>query len=93
LVLWRPAVALVGSYELLMTIIRFVQVTPGVTGVPGAPADACDDHPLQARATEELADEVAAGQVPSVRAIRSRLHVGQSWAQRARAHLTGILAA
>jgi hypothetical protein len=88
-----PAVALVGSFELLMMIIRSVQVPPGVTVVPGAPADACDDDPLQARAAEELAGEVAAGQVPSVRAIRSRLHVGQPPAQRVRAYLTGLVAA
>ncbi len=49
-----PAVALVGSYELLMVVIR-------------------------------------SGQVPSVRMIRARLHVGQSRAQRVRAYLTALI--
>lgn len=83
---------LVGSYELLMMIIRSAQVPAGVTDVPGAPGGACVDYPLQARAAEAFAGEVAAEQAPSVRAIRSRLHVGQPRAQRVRGYLTGLVA-
>jgi hypothetical protein len=86
-----PAVALVGSYELLMMIIRSAQVPPGATGVPVASDGAFGDDPLQARAAEAFAGEVEAGQVPSVRAIRSRLHVGQPRAQLIRAYLTGLV--
>ena len=85
-----PAVALVGSYELLMVIIRSTH-TPvgpaagfGASGVPG-------DDPLQVRAAEAFAGEVAAGRVPSVRTIRARLHVGQPRAQQVRAHLTALV--
>lgn len=82
-----PAVALVGSYELLMAIIRAGQpsaaaAVPVAGSMPGPEAD-----PLQARAAEEFADLIAAGTVPSVGVIRARLHVGQPRAQRVRPHL------
>jgi len=77
-----PAVALVGSYELLMMVIRSSQaVPPGTTGSPGVP------DPLQEQAAEIFADELAADRVPSVRAIRAQLHVGQPRAQRLREYL------
>jgi hypothetical protein len=76
-----PAVALVGSYELLMVIIRSGQVPAGTAAGPGT-CGAPGDGPLQAQAAEAFADEVAAGRVPSVRMIRARLHVGQPRAQR-----------
>jgi hypothetical protein len=67
-------VALVGSYELLMVIIRSAQIPPGVAGATAA-SDASSDGAVQARAGEAFADEVATGYVPSVRAIRARLPV------------------
>jgi Protein of unknown function (DUF2637) len=84
-----PAVALVGSYELLMVIVRSVQVPAAAVAGPGAP-DAPGGNPLQAQAAEEFAGEVAAGRVPSVRTIRARLHAGQPRAQRLRAYLTAL---
>src|ERR1017187_8751646 len=55
---------------------------------------ACDgrpgDGPLRAQAAEAFADEVAARRVPSVRAIRARLHVGQPRGQRVRAYLATL---
>jgi hypothetical protein len=84
-----PAVALVGSYELLMVIIRSHQVPAATAGGPGA-LGAPGDDPLQAPAAEEFAGEVAARRVPSVRMIRARLHVGQPRAQRVRAYLTAL---
>jgi hypothetical protein len=84
-----PAVALVGSHELLMVIIRSAQAPEGTApgaGASGAPSD----DPFQARAAEEFAGEVAAGRVPSVRMIRARLHVGQPRAQRVQAYLAAL---
>jgi hypothetical protein len=37
-----------------------------------------------------FADELAAAHVPSVRAIRARLHVGQLRVQRIRTHLAAL---
>jgi hypothetical protein len=74
-----PAVALVGSYELLMVIIRSVQAPAGTAAGP------------EAQAAKAFAGEVAAGRVPSVRIIRARLHVGQPRAQRVRAYLTALI--
>jgi hypothetical protein len=79
-----PAVALVGSYELLMIIIRGAQ----------APMAALRPHdgesvidPLGEQAAVVFAAELATDRVPSVRAIRAALHVGQPRAQRLREYL------
>jgi hypothetical protein len=89
-----PAVALVGSYELLMMIIRGAQ-SPGlsaeVPAVAGAPDAVPPVDPLQARAAEEFANEVKAGRTPSIRAIRARLHVGQPRAQHVQAFLGTLI--
>jgi hypothetical protein len=77
-----PAVALVGSYELLMMVIRSSQVPAVSTSGTG-----CDADPLREQAAELFAAQLAADRVPSVRAIRAQLHVGQSRAQRLRDHL------
>ena len=77
-----PAVALVGSYELLMMVIRSSQVPAG-----GAAERGNDSDPLQEQAAELFADDLAADRVPSVRAIRAQLHVGQPRAQRLRDYL------
>jgi hypothetical protein len=84
-----PAVALVGSYELLMVIIRSNQV-PVDTAAGPAVSGAFGDDPLQVQAAEEFAGEVASGRVPSVRVIRVRFHVGQPRAQRLRAYLAAL---
>jgi hypothetical protein len=82
-----PAVALVGSYELLMMVIRGSQVP--ADGTPGTGEDGAD--PLRERAAELFAGQIAADRVPSVRAIRAQLHVGWAWAQRLRDYLaTGL---
>ena len=65
--------ALVGSYELLMVIIQAGQ-PPDTADVPGTgPVPEREADRLQARATEEFADHIEAGTVPSVRAIQARL--------------------
>jgi hypothetical protein len=76
-----PAVALVGSYELLMMVVRSSQV-PDSTYETGDDVD-----PLQEQAFLMFAEELAADLVPSVRAIRAQLHVGQPRAQRLRDRL------
>jgi hypothetical protein len=60
-----PAVALVGSNELLMMVIRGSQVP----------------------AAEVFAEQLAADRIPSIRAIRAQLHVGQLRAQHLREYL------
>ncbi|MGH3170679.1 MAG: DUF2637 domain-containing protein [Trebonia sp.] len=77
-----PAVALVGSYELLMMVIRGSQVL--ACGRPGTGHEA---DPLREQVAELFAGQLAADWVPSVRAIRAELHVGQARAQRLRDYL------
>jgi hypothetical protein len=78
------AVALVGSYELLMMIIRSEQV-PAVTC--GVREDGSVADPLGERAAVVFAADLAADRLPSVRAIRAALHVGQPRAHRLRGYL------
>jgi hypothetical protein len=85
-----PAVALVGSYEFLMMIIRGAQSESPVPGVADTPNAVPRIDPLHARAAEEFADDVAADRRPSIRAIQARLHAGQPRAQQVQVHL-GIL--
>ena len=77
-----PAVALVGSYELLMMVIRSSQLS----AVSEAESERAAD-PLQERAAEVSAGHLASDRVPSVRVIRAQLHVGQPRAQRLRDYL------
>ena len=73
-----PAVALVGSYELFMTIIRGARRPDDrVSGAGHVPGAVSGTDPLRVQAAEVFAAGVAAGRVPSIRAIRSRLRVGQ----------------
>jgi hypothetical protein len=85
-----PAVALAGSYELLTMVIRFAQVPAARTALGGATECMPDTDPLQVQAAQAFAVELGAGRVPSVRAIRARLHVGQPRAQRVRAFLAAL---
>jgi len=72
-----PAVALAGSYELFMTIIRGTRPPDGrASGAAHVPVAVSGADPLRVRAAEVFAADVAAGRVPSIRAIRSRLRVG-----------------
>jgi hypothetical protein len=77
-----PAVALVGSYELLMMVIRSSQIPSDAMSGDGDGVD-----PLQGTAAEVFAEQLAADRVPSIRAIRAQLYVGQPRAQRLRDHL------
>ena len=84
-----PAVALVGSYEQLMVIIRGAQPPADPESETGCVPR---EDPLHEQAARVFADEVAAARVPSVRAIRASLHIGQPRAQRVRAYLTALAA-
>ena len=86
-----PAVALVGSYELFMTIIRGArQPDGGVSEADRVSGAVSGADPLRVQAAEVFAADVAAGRVPSIRAIRSRLRVGQPRAQQVRAYLAAL---
>ena len=80
-----PAVALVGSYELLMMVIRSSQGS-----IKDAPRAGHDADPLLERAAELFAGHLAADRIPSVRTIRAELHVGQPRAQRLRDFLATL---
>jgi hypothetical protein len=80
-----PAVALIGSYELLMMVIRNSQEQADDRSERKSEAD-----PLRDQAAELFADQLAADRVPSIRAIRAQLHVGQPRAQRLREYLTTV---
>jgi hypothetical protein len=87
-----PAVALIGSYELLMMMIRGTQEPPGDASPETVETSASMADALQAHAAEEFADDVAAGRMPSIRTIRARLHVGQPRAQLVRTYLATLAA-
>jgi hypothetical protein len=72
---------------LLMMIIRTEQ-TPAAT--PSAHNDDDTADPLGERAAVVFADDLAVDRVPSIRAIRDALHVGQPRAQRLRGYLAAI---
>jgi hypothetical protein len=75
--------ALVGSYELLMMIIRSAQA-PADAVVPWVPDRVPDADPLQVQAAQVFADELAEDRVPSARAIRARLSSGVAGLHRRR---------
>jgi Protein of unknown function (DUF2637) len=83
-----PAVALVRSYELLM-IVRGAQAS---AAMPRPHDGAFVMDPLGEQAAMVFAAELAADRVPSVRAIRAALHVGQPRAQRLREYLAAAAA-
>ena len=94
-----PAIAFIGSAELLIGSIRRTRPAPAparagrqpLPDVPGEiPAAVLLPDQLWVQAASTFADEITAGQVPSIRAIRSRMKVGQSRAQQIRCHLVAL---
>jgi hypothetical protein len=74
--------SLVGSCELLMMVIRGSRALPdGVLGGTSIP------DPLSGQAAEIFAEQLSVDRIPSIRAIRAELHVGQPRAQRLRDYL------
>jgi hypothetical protein len=87
-----PAVAFVGSAELLMATIRRTQPLPvHLPEQVHVSGDVSDADPVQVHAADVFAAELAAGRIPSVRAIRSHLHVGQPRAQQVRSYLAALV--
>jgi hypothetical protein len=91
-----PAIAFIGCAELLIGSIRRTRPVPvsantGGEGVPAVSGEVPGAVPvpdqLWVQARSMFSDDLAAGRVPSIRAIRSRMHVGQSRAQRIHGHL------
>jgi hypothetical protein len=83
-----PAVALFGSYELLMTLIRNgLRVPAGEPDAMPVSSPVPTGDPLWVRAAEVFAEQMATGAVPTIRAIRSALRVGQPRAQQVQAYL------
>jgi hypothetical protein len=75
-----------------MMIIRGSQLPKGAGNVLEAESvSESEADPLQVRATGEFADYITAGTVPSIRAIRATLHVGQPRAQQVRAYLAATV--
>jgi hypothetical protein len=81
-----PAVAFIGSAELAIGMVRHGAARP-VPAVSAA-GDGVPAHLLEAQ--ETFAGELAAGRLPTIRAIRSALGVGQPKATEARAHLEAL---
>jgi hypothetical protein len=74
-----------------MTIIRGARPPDGrVSGAEHVPVAVSGTDRLRVQAAEVFAADVAAGRVPSIRAIRSRLRVGQPRAQQVRAYLAAL---
>ena len=65
------------------------QVPVPVNG-SGVLAPVSDPDDLQMRAAREFADDITAGRVPGIRAIRQQLKVGQPNAQKVRAYLATL---
>jgi Protein of unknown function (DUF2637) len=86
-----PAIAFIGCAELLVGSIRRTRPVPvsANTGGEGVSAVPVPDQ-LRVQAVRTFADDLAAGGVPSIRAIRSRMHVGQHRAQQIRDHLAAL---
>ena len=77
-----PALALVGSYELQMMVIRSSQVSAA-----RHTRDRARRRPAAGPGGRVVRRATRGGPVPSVRAIRAHLHVGQARAQRLRDYL------
>ena len=64
-----------------------IQAVPAVPAVPGVHLNGSGLHPAEA---EPFADELARGQVPTLRRIRAELRVGQPKAQQIQARLSAL---
>jgi len=94
-----PAVAFIGSAELAIGMARRARqaapeirhaVTDLATVPAGVPAVPAPGYGLNGHGTEAervFADEIEAGDIPSIRRIRAALHCGQPRAREVQAHL------
>ena len=77
-----PAVAFVGSVEMVLGMVRRTRAVPGPV-----PDEFASLNGHAAAAAELFAADLEAGRVPGIRAIRSGLQVGQDKAQQVQAYL------
>lgn len=82
-----PALALVGSYELLMTLIRTSASVDGARCGVAIPEPVPAGDPLEVQAAQVFAEHIIDGTVPSIRAIRAALRIGQARAQHVQSYL------
>lgn len=80
-----PLASMIGLLVLLRTLHRYVAQLEEQAAQAGAPAE-IEVH--LSRAREVFAEQLAAGDVPSVRRLKAGLRVGQPRAKEVRAHLT-----
>ena len=80
-----PAVGFLGSVEMALTMIRRTRAVPEANPIHGTDLVALNGH--ASRALELFGADVEAGQVPTIRAIRSGLSVGQDKAAQVQAYL------
>ncbi len=95
-----PALALVGSYELLMLIIRSgarAEGTDTIRTPAGAPEPVTDPAAVRAalnghvaKAEKLFAADITAGKVPGIRRIMTGLHVSDDKARLVQAHLRSL---
>lgn len=71
--------------------VSAAQVPAPASGTPVL-APVSEPTELQLRAAREFADDITAGRVPGIRAIRQQLRVGQPRAQQVRAYLASLAA-
>jgi hypothetical protein len=83
-----PAVAFVGSVEMVLGMVRRTRTAP--VAVPAALTNGHGAPEGGPEAAERFASELAAGDVPSVRAIRREMHLGQPRAQQVHAYLSAL---
>jgi Protein of unknown function (DUF2637) len=78
-----PAVAFVGSVEMILSMVRRDRTMPGAPGMDGKAAEA----------VRLYAGDLAAGRIPGQRKIRAELHVGQHKARELQDQLRARLSA
>lgn len=88
-----PAAALVGSYEMLMRIMRGQAAEQAAPAASPAVPKASFGGVVAVQTKEQQAEERFAGRVPSIREIKRELNVGSERAPAIQAHLRSKLAA
>jgi hypothetical protein len=90
-VIWAwPAVAFVGAVEVDLLLVRSARRAPAPVAVPAALANGHAAPEGGSEAAEIFAADLGRGEIPSVRAIRREMHLGQPRAQEVRSYLAGL---
>jgi hypothetical protein len=83
-----PAVAFVGSVEMVLSMVRRARAEPATDTAVREPPASLNGQGHQP--AEIFSEDLARGEVPGVRRIRREMHVGQPKAQQVRDYLTGL---